>query len=343
MTSEAKTRQRRIAIEKSLQGFPFPKFEKLQLLGHPDYDKEYTYALNYANYTYDHDQLKKFTQEYFGSHNLSKIPNWEFMHLGIMCWLATKKVPLMPEQINAMNAKVERLYEKYNVAEKVPTDFRAIRTSDLIAELEGILDDIVLKKTIVQPAKLIEDAGGVDIEKIKAHFQAQLDEVSNSDNAEYFPDAKRLKVGLTVILADLDKQKSKKPVRKTRTMKPRKINPTKMVRRLKYLKSDKDTNLTSIDPEKIIGATVLWVFNVKTRKLGQYVAKDDTQLMIKGSTVLNFEPNCIHKKVRKPAEILPKLMSAGKVEQRKLLEGIKAVASPLTGRINKDTILVRVF
>ena len=133
-------------------------------------------------------------------------------------------------------------------------------------------------------------------------------------------------------------------------MKTRKINPLKMVRKLNYLKSvviDAGTlesyTLKSIDPEKIIGASVLWVYNAKTRKLGKYEATEGSQLMVKGSTIMNFDKASYCKKLRKPAEILTKLAGAGKVEQRKLLDVVNAKPALLNGRINKDVILVRTF
>lgn len=344
MTTDQTINAKRRAAERTLSGYPFPNFENLADIQNPNYSAELSYAMNFANYTYEHDDLKGYTKEFAPAMNLSKIPDWEFFHVGIMAWLHVKGAMLTKENIDNINTKLETLYKKYNVEEAKPVDLKALRTENLMGELSGVLDDIVMKRTVTQPSKLIENAGIVNVEHIKKHYQSLLDEVSNPELAEFFPDAKRLAVGLTVILKDLDKQKTTNgKVRKTRVMRPRKINPSKMVRKLKYLKFDKETNLTSIDPEKIVGAQILWVFNIKTRKLGKYEAKENESLMVKGSTILNFADTSVHKKIRKPQEVMPKLLAAGKVEQRKILDSVRAVASLLTGRINKDTILVKVF
>lgn len=128
--------------------------------------------------------------------------------------------------------------------------------------------------------------------------------------------------------------------------KPRKkkaVSVDKVVSKLKYLKEYKDLRLVSIRPTDIIGSEQLWIFNVKTRKLGRYFAEDHNQLSIKGSTVLGFDPSKSYSKtVRKPAEKLPELLKAGKVNLRKFLDEIRATTVKLTGRINKDTILLRV-
>ena len=107
----------------------------------------------------------------------------------------------------------------------------------------------------------------------------------------------------------------------------------------------KDNKFKSIDPEKIIGANTLWVWDTKYGKLGTYIAKSDEQLSIKGSTIQNFDASSsIQKKIRRSEEkILSQLLLAGKVTQRKILDGIKTLEKPLTGRINSYTILIRLY
>ena len=64
---------------------------------------------------------------------------------------------------------------------------------------------------------------------------------------------------------------------KNAARKPRKkkaIPLEKKVAKLKYKAEDIDNKLVSINPVKIMGADKLWVYNVKTRKLGVYVAAD---------------------------------------------------------------------
>ena len=102
--------------------------------------------------------------------------------------------------------------------------------------------------------------------------------------------------------------------------------------------------MKSVEPKEIIKASQLWIFNTKNRKLGVYHAQDPQGLSIKGSTVINFdEDKSVTKTLRKPDEILPQVMKAGKVALRKVLEDIRSVEVCLTGRINKDIILLRVI
>jgi hypothetical protein len=117
----------------------------------------------------------------------------------------------------------------------------------------------------------------------------------------------------------------------------------KIVSKLKYLKSNEQLKLVSINPTDIIGAKELWVFNIKTRKIGKYVADEYKDLSVKGTTIIGFnETLSIQKTLRKPEDQLKEFKSAGKVALRKFLDDIKAVDIKLNGRINEETILLRI-
>ena len=83
---------------------------------------------------------------------------------------------------------------------------------------------------------------------------------------------------------------------------------------------------------------------MKTRKLGCYHAEDAGGFSVKGTSLENFsESKSVHKKLRKPEVSLPEVMIAGKVLLRNYMDGIRAVESALTGRLNSDTILLRIL
>ena len=117
----------------------------------------------------------------------------------------------------------------------------------------------------------------------------------------------------------------------------------KLVAKMKYLKTNEQLKLVSINPTDIIGAKELWVFNIKTRKIGKYVSTAYTELSIKGTSIINFSENeSVQKTLRKPEDQLKEFKAAGKVALRKFMEDIKAVDIKLNGRINEDTILLKV-
>ena len=141
-----------------------------------------------------------------------------------------------------------------------------------------------------------------------------------------------------------------KAVRKPRKAKPKSAD--KLIAKLNYLKTDNTLNLASINPADIIGANELWVYNTKSRKIGKYVAsnidpkgmkRDGTGLSIKGTTIIGFDETLsVMKTLRKPAEQLKEFKAAGKVALRKFLDDIKTTEARLNGRINGETILLKV-
>jgi len=117
----------------------------------------------------------------------------------------------------------------------------------------------------------------------------------------------------------------------------------KIVAKLKYKKSDEPLKLVSINPTDIIGSKELWIYNTKSRKLGKYVAADFSELNVKGASITGFNENLsVQKTLRKPADQLKEFKSAGKVALRKFLDEIKATDTKLNGRINEETILLKV-
>jgi hypothetical protein len=133
----------------------------------------------------------------------------------------------------------------------------------------------------------------------------------------------------------------KKAVRKARVKKP--PSKEKLIKKVKYCVQHAELNLVSVNPADIIGASIVWVYNVKTRKLGKYVAASDAgQLGIKGSAIVGFDPKAsIAKTLRKPQDQLKQFASAGKVALRTYLEDTKAVPVQLNGRLGSDWVLLK--
>ena len=134
----------------------------------------------------------------------------------------------------------------------------------------------------------------------------------------------------------------KKATKKAAVRKP--PQKEKLVAKLKYMKNDTANKLVSISPVDIIGAQELWVYNTKTRKLGKYVAEEmGGALGVKGTAITGFsESKSVQKTLRKPEVQLKEFMAAGKIQLRKFLDDIKATDIKLNGRINLDTILLKV-
>jgi hypothetical protein len=129
------------------------------------------------------------------------------------------------------------------------------------------------------------------------------------------------------------------------TRKPRaKKAPSKekLIAKLKYLERDDKLQLVSVNPLEIIDAKEVWVYNVKTRKLGKYVADEHATIQVKGAGLQFYdEKNSIQKTLRKPDETLKEFKKAGKVALRKFMDNIKTTDIKLNGRLNSDTIILK--
>jgi len=149
----------------------------------------------------------------------------------------------------------------------------------------------------------------------------------------------------TDIFRDLEKYKEEiAKIKPTRKKRKRKIKtPKEQVKKLHYLKEYNNLSLKSINPEKIIGKSELWTYNTKNKKLTRYVCSSATGFMIKGSTLQNVDDSSLEKRLRKPDEVIPEIMSNAKTRCRKILEKIKTTDYTPNGRLNKHTILLKVY
>ena len=133
-----------------------------------------------------------------------------------------------------------------------------------------------------------------------------------------------------------------KAQRKTRKRKAPSIE--KQIGKLKYCEAFPDYGIASVNPAEIIGAKEVWVFNTKYRKLGKYVAQDESGLTVKGTSIKDFsEAQSRQKTLRKPKEQLAEFMKAGKVKHRTWLDNIKAVDTKMNGRMNDNIVILKVY
>jgi len=231
--------------------------------------------------------------------------------------------------------------------------------------VEGEIDDFFQNKfkskfkliTILQVNEITGKAAGM-ISDLYAQEISDITELLNPPKepddefeqlTEGYPykkaELKKILAFYTMLAEDADHYaNSQKANRKIRVKKAPSIE--KVVAKLKYAVTNEQYKLVSIDPKKIIGSQELWVFNTKTRKLGKYVAGNGFstgELSVKGTGIIGFdEKKSVQKTVRKPDVTLKEFQKAGKVALRKFLEDIKATDIKLTGRINKDVILLKV-
>lgn len=263
---------------------------------------------------------------------------------------------MMDRYIEA-NVETEEESKKADVPKVTIQDRLQEKLREYIGELEGTYDEVIMGNTVDPKTYEFFKSNSVpqaQVSKIASHFSKYIDELTeakagtDSQLKEAYShykaaDFKRHLTFLQKIVEDCDSYyRVKQTTRKARIKKA--PSKEKLVSKVKYLREDPLNKIMSIDPAEILTASELYVYNSRTRKLGVYVASEYSKVLgVKGTTITGFEETkSICKTLRKPAEQLKEFMRASKVQQRKFLGGIKAVESRMNGRLNADTLLLKV-
>lgn len=130
--------------------------------------------------------------------------------------------------------------------------------------------------------------------------------------------------------------------------KPRakKVKPAEqLVAKLKFCIKDDKLGIVSVPPAGVVGATGVVVYNVKTRKIGYYIAKSSAGLSVKGTSLQDFTDKSVQKTLRKPVEQLKefKEQNTQKRFETWFDKSVKTTDTALNGRFNEDTIILKVF
>ena len=152
---------------------------------------------------------------------------------------------------------------------------------------------------------------------------------------------KKMLVLMEGVFDDLERVRTAAKARRTANRKPRAKED--QVKNLKYLDQDIESKVTSIHPALIPTEGKLWIYNVKTRKLTEFTTSSTKGFEVRGSTLYNFDKDLSRMTtLRKPLDILPQILNKTERQINNLWDGFTTKIGEPTGRINKDTILLRV-
>jgi hypothetical protein len=373
-------RRAHLADEKYTGSEPQWDTERALAMSDSEFDHHLRRSFYYYNYHFTVKDLKpdfiKWLQEQTDfevtKSDLSKVIKSRWVPITACSIIAAhgRGMPLKPRAIQYLETAVRDVVEKYSeyneeddqpVVEetksvyKQPTiqDRLNEKTSATIGELEGHYDELEsIKFYDFLVAQNVPQGQLGKIEKVYAERRAELELAQAKTDDQVTEGYKHLKAAdfkkhyawLDELAKAIEQYRGvKKATKKARVKK----SPTKekLVAKLKYLKQDPATKLMSINPQDIVGATELWVYNTKTRKLGKYVpGAYKTGLSVKGTTILDFdETKSVQKTLRKPEQQLAEFMKTTKAQIRKHMESIKTTETKLNGRCNEDTLLLRVL
>lgn len=342
--------------------------------------RSFTYYNYHYNVKDLKPELIKWLQEQkhfeLSSQELSKIikSRWVPITACSLIMANLRGMPFRPRHLEylqtAMRDVVEK-YDYYNEEDDQPESKESAKAepvritiqdrlnekmSEIIGEMEGWYDEIIMGNDYTPKTYehlTVMNTPQAMVGKISAVFEtrkAQLEEAQSSKDEQLkeaygymkAKDFKRHFAFLDAIVEDCGRYaQAKKTTRKVRAKKT--PSKEKMVAKIKFCKDNAQLKLVSINPVDIIGAQELWVYNIKTRKLGRYVPDQYAgSLSIKGTSIIGFdEVKSVCKTLRKPDQQLSEFMKSGKVQVRKFLDNIKATETRLNGRLNADIMLLK--
>ena len=359
-----------------------PKFADEKYMGaEPQVNEDSTQtemaqAYNWFNYFYTSDDAKAFTISYLKSikydkdiiRKLASVKCHELHNIGWNCRLLSTGSNLPWGLWDNIETRIKQLsadvVETIETAEDKPqTKVISIqdrinnKASDLIGELEEETDVFFREGVIQFDIKKWSLEKGIKpqiAKRIAEHFRPQYEEIcealegKDADLVEAYkgwrkPVLKIMGLFLKKIIDHMiEVDAAGQSIRKPRA---KKIKPASaLVSKLQFLPEYKELNITSVDPKGIINATQLWVFNPKTRNLSVYHAVGRSGLSVRGTTITGYDTDAsVTKKVRKPEQVIPQVLNAGKVDLRSIMKNLTTTESKANGRINKDTTLLRVI
>lgn len=326
-------------------------------------EDNYIQALNWYNYMYEHDKAREWLLEYMKKNGFERsaiasvrrcpkyyVPTTIGWQARIMLngnKLSEKSMDFFNQQLDrlytvdaSINASSEPVVDKptISIQERVKAkadEVIAIAESEVIDSQRSMYDFLV-KNEVNKPIA----------EHMRAYYISLYEEVMLDDPQikEMFGSKLRAerKFWQTVV-DDLDRLIQNKKATRTRKPRTKKAkSAVDIVKQMSYQKDSSQYKVVSIDPANIVGCQQLWTFNTKQRTLTRYDAIGPAGITVSRSSLKGFDSETSKtKKLRKPDVVIPSVLSAGKVQLRKILEQINAQEKTPSGRINSDTILLR--
>ena len=339
-----------------------------------------SHAFGWYNYFYGKKDAKDFIAYYLDAHNRSKdakkiraLPDSQ-IHLttGWLCRMSTMGLELGEHEQAKLDAFIEKaLADKESdkpvasVEEKVAgpsiQDRLREKTSEAAGELEGLFDNFIAagaKMSVqFQPITIIRGHNVApqlihqiqqiwkrhltELEAVVAGKDAQLVEGYRHFNKNQLKQL--VKFAEQVIIDCNNYVQIKKVERKPRAKKA--VSPEKVTAKFKYLKTFPDLKLVSEPAVKLVDATEAWLYDTVKRKLIHVVGDAHRgNFTVKSSAVIGFDTGSSSQKtLRKPAETIKALMSAGKPATRKIFKELTTTETQWNGRGNDNLIILKVW
>ena len=322
--------------------------------------------LNFYRLEVDQKKLKDFALTYWSFcgnsiSELSKLNESCFSLIGSLSHMHhIRNVGFNDSDISKLNTLFSACLEKNQQKEEVvvtqkPKKIEHDNTPELIGELEGFIDDLILSnkeadikqflfKTGIKPAQL---------DKISQFFTKRVSELSLISTGDGqmkegyknlgFRKLNKLISFISQIVELSNSAANIKKVTKIVTTKKAKL-PSVAAKNVKYMRVFEALKLRSIDAAKIVNSSCVVLYNTERRKLIKVVALDGNKLTVQGSSIKNFDMGLsTQKTLRKPELQLEGVQLLTKKPFEKMFKEINSTESKFSGRISDKMIILSAF
>lgn len=336
-----------------------------------NYSVDMMRALNWYNERHSTKEYKSWFMSSFKKKvdfDHDSVNDFEYRVIGVLCRIKDNGNVLSDEHEEKIQTELRRIRslcversQKPKQTEpdqpKVPKvtvqDRIDSKVSEFLAEIDGFVDEFCTEGTMPNLQSLIITMGisGPMTKKISESVTPKIEHLeeviagkdkqlvegwSNLSKAQL----KKLLSIYTSLMERLQQAKVTAP-RKKRESKPKPAGI--IVQKMKYMKTSDELGITSVSPATIVGATEVWLFNTKTKKLQQYLATDGTAISVKGTTLINWDVTKSKAKTLRKPETLGTILDKGKRAFGQFMKTIKSKEFDLNGRVNEDCLIIGTF
>lgn len=370
--SEKKAQKRRETAAQMEQVFGTGRGSTEPTINPLDYTASLMRALNYYNQAYDNKDKRKWVMSYVGKGNTDyeNLSDFEFRSVGTIIRLKQRGQPLQTKDEEFIEARLEEMRKlssegvKYSALKGEPEEKEVKPTVSIqdrikesagehIAEFNALIDDFVTGDVVpdFQAYLKSNEVSAAVAKHIPVAFTktlAELEELLEGEDkqlTEGYSNLKKTKVKkLVAIVKAISDACAQQAVTAKAARKPRarKEKPASVLAaKMKYMKEFPELKLKSEAPVKIVGATEVWIYNTKYKKVQVY--RSLGALSIKGTTILNYDVATSGAKTMRKPEQVTGFMGMTKRTLAGEFKALKTKESAVNGRVNEDCIILRVF
>lgn len=331
-----------------------------------DYKGSMLASLKFYNLDVEDDLKKEWTLSYWKSQGKStaymdKIHPASFAQLGVLVRIMERGYAIednhqkfIDDEYQKLVCRVKKPKDETKVVEKVTSEEKAEKAAfDLICDIDAEFDHITEHGTRkydlnkhLDRSKLLLAISDILLKRYRPKLEELKTALDGSDKqikegySQY--SKKNLRMLCDFAESIVKTCESATPVVRTRKTKP--ISISKMVSKVIYLAEYQPLQLKSVNPESLVGARVIYLFNVKVRKLIRYEVAAGEKITVKGTSLIGYdEKKSFGKTIRKPEVFFQGINSMAQRVMDKKCFDIAGVNANVTGRINGDMIILKVF